>query len=257
MRTRRQFIKRNGLLVPAAVLGFPAIIRAAHPALRSRALRIPPPAAGGAGPFTFIASALGFLSGTGTTVNTSTALNLAAGDLVIAWCGWQTAEAGNTAAIDESDGTDAFTNSTYSILNDNKAGFSYLLNAPADASFTVRVTVPSSNRIELQVLQFRPTTAPATLHASTTPATGTSVTPTSAAITTTIAASVVLGGANHSSGAGFATPLIGGVAATKVDGTGGYGSIWYRILSATVTGATAVITAGANDDWVCGAIAFA
>lgn len=51
--TRRQFIKRNGLWVAAGALGFPRIIRGAHPAMRARQVK-PPTAAGGGGSPSFI-----------------------------------------------------------------------------------------------------------------------------------------------------------------------------------------------------------
>lgn len=227
------------------------------PQTPARGVVVPAGGGGGAGPFTFIASASNSTTGTGTTLSTSTALNLAAGDLVVVWTEWQSAVTGDTVAVDENDGTDTFTTTAAVVNSSDIAGtFNYLLNAPADAAFTVRTTISaSSTRIALIAYQFRPTTAPAVLDASTTPATGSSTAVASATISTSVADSVVFGGSSHASGTTTIELINGVTRGGKVD-VGGFTSMWYLIPTATFAAGTASATVGANDLWVGGVIAF-
>lgn len=253
---RRRFIKAGALFVPAT---FGILIPGKANILphRRSAWRKHSPPAGGAGPFTFVASATGYIATAGsTTVSTSTALNVAAGDLLCAFPNWQDAETGNTIVVDENDGTDVFTSGAV-VVNSNDAGgaFSYLLNAPADASFTVRATTQACRRFGIIVYQFRPTTPPAALDAITTLATGSSTALASATLSTSVANSVVFGCGVSASGSQPVTGLIGGVAAGGLVSSDVWGSLWYRIPTTTLSTITANATAG-NDLWVCGIVAF-
>lgn len=213
---------------------------------------------GGAGPFTHIATAVGTAGGSGiTTVSTSTALNLQAGDLVVVGTSWQSGVVGNTVAVDENDGTDVFTTTPVSISDDLGWTFNYLLSAPADASFTVRSTISASaRRLDIVVFQYRPTTAPATLDASTTPATGTGVAASSGTLSTSLADTVVVGGGSNASGTTSLVTLIGGIASDGTANTAnGWGHLWYRILTATASNIAATETVP-NDFWATGIIAF-
>lgn len=258
---RRKFIKRYvragaaGLFLPTIFV--PKLTAQSYLPNRRSAWRKHTAAAGGAGPFTFIASAIGYIAAAGSTTVNTTALNVAAGDLLVVFTSWQDAETGNTIVVDESDGTDVFTSGAVVVnANDTGACFSHLLNAPADASFAVRVTTQACRRLEPTVMQFRPTTAPAAVDAVTTPATGSSAAPASNTLSTTVAAGLVVGGAVSASGTVPTVEQIGGVAATgSVDGGGAWGSMWYRITTTTLSNIAATCTAG-NDLWVAGENAY-
>jgi hypothetical protein len=84
---------------------------------------------------------------------------------------------------------------------------------------------------------------------------GTGTAAASAAITTTGTADLVLGEYGDYSGTTLTSPLIGGAAA---GGSQKYGddntTIWYKILTDTMTAGTASATAGTP--WICNVISF-
>ena len=217
-----------------------------------------PATAAGAGPFTFVASCKGLNTGSPvTTVNCDTALNLNANDILVAWTSWQNGTTGDTVAVDENDGTDTFTATTATVNSSDLGGtFNYLAATPADASFTPRTTISAdSRRIDLVVMQFRPTSTGAVVDAQATNGTGSGTTSTSGTLSTSVAATVVIGGVSSADSGGISAEAIGGTAATGIQPGDGYASIFYIILSATASNIAATAT-NANDLWVAGEISF-
>jgi hypothetical protein len=209
--------------------------------------------------FAFIATVSGSLAGPGvTTVNASSALNVAAGDVLFAHAGWQDALSGDTIAVDENDGTDAFTLVASTKLvqaSDTGGALFYLVAAGADASFTPRFTVsPSGRRLTIIGMQFRPDAGATIAEDGATVAGGTGTALNSGTITTTGTDVVVVGGGATPAGA-LSPGQIGGVNASGFTDAGGWGFMWYRILSATMTNGAATVTAGASDLWVCNILA--
>ena len=54
--------------------------------------------------WTYINTEYGFSDGEVWTIDTAGALNVTAGDLLVAWCCWQDAGAGDSPTVDENDG---------------------------------------------------------------------------------------------------------------------------------------------------------
>jgi hypothetical protein len=189
-------------------------------------------------------------------------LNVAAGDLLVAWTEWQNAATGDTVVVDENDGTDTFTAGT-PLINTNDTGgcFSWLINAPADASFTPRTTISNaSRRIAFLVLQFRPDAVDTvTLDDEGTPASGSGTAMASNTISTTGTDEAVVGAASHSGGSEvFTSEQIGGAAADgAIDGvSNNYAGMWYKLYTSTQTNISATATASTSDLWVCNIVSF-
>ena len=212
--------------------------------------------------WTQIALAAGYDAVSGTTNNTSTSLNVAVGDLLIAHTGWQGAVSGDVVTVDQSDGTDTFTTPAAAKgvqASDIGTALSYLIVGGADATFTPRFTLSAAGtRRGIAVYQFRPDASETVsadganvgLGLGTALATGT--------ITTTGTDEVVVGGGGHDNGSLLTVEQIGGVNAdgsSDYDADGFYG-IWYRILTATMTNGTADATAAASDNWAISVHAF-
>jgi len=220
----------------------------------------PPVAAGGGGPFTFITSVTGWdANSTITTVDASSSLNVAAGDLLVAWTQWQNANSADTIVVDQNDSTNTFTAGTPLVNSSDIGGqFSWLLSGPADATFTPRTTISNnSRRISIIVMQFRPDSGETvTLDAEGTPASGSSTSPASNNISTTGTDVVALGGVSTGAGGGASSEQVDGTAFDDTDGAaGGHSKLFHRILTATFTDGNATATIG-NDLWVANVIAF-
>lgn len=204
-----------------------------------------------------IAVAKGFTSSVTDTVNASSSLNVAAGDMLFCGFSWQNAESGNTVTIDQSDGTDTFTPGNLAVnSNDIGGGSAWLLNASADGTFTPRMTVSaSSRRLDFIVIQVRPDASETqSLDFDETPQTGSSNSLASSNANTSGTDEIVFGIGSSAGGSGFSNSEIDSTAATLEEG-GAYIAVWYRILTATFTAGNATITAG-NDLWICNIIGF-
>jgi hypothetical protein len=108
---------------------------------------------------TFVASAKGNDTSSGTTLDTSTSLNVAAGDILVAICGWAGASVSSIAVAEATDSSNAHTALTQgqqanSGMNMN---LNYVLAATSNSSSTFRVTLGASRTYRhITVLQFRP-----------------------------------------------------------------------------------------------------
>jgi hypothetical protein len=192
--------------------------------------------------FTFIASAGNFSDGTnGTTTDATATLNVASGDLLVAWGAHEGAS--DTMTFNEDSGGAAFTVDAGDYIShaggDLHGTFGYLINAGANATFRVRMGTSSRPYRKLICLQFRPDSGETVTKDGANEAEYTVESPVSSGtITTTGTDEVVVGACSLYTAANVANPLIGGVAATaEVEQDNA--SAWYRILTATMTNGAA------------------
>jgi hypothetical protein len=196
---------------------------------------------------------------TGTTLDCVGTLNVAAGDLLVAWTKWE--EGASTVAVSDG-GSNAFT--MESVVNSGGGpygAFGYKIAASANASAMFRMTLGTSREYRtLLVMLFRPDSGETVTRDAANTGTGNSTSGLSGNITTTGDDEVVCGGYSEYSTTNTSAEQIGDVNATAVLRTntlygGNFSSMWYRILSATASDIHAQCTGG-NDKWVCNIIAF-
>ena len=209
--------------------------------------------------FEYIAGVTGYVGTTGATqVSASGALNVTAGDLLVAWGEWQNAGSTDTIVFDENDGTDAFVTGTETINSDDLAGcFGWLIDAPGDASFTPRMTVSAAaRRLTIVVMQFRPVGAGTVAMDAETTDVGSSTSLASGVLASKANALTLGGGCAADGGTAFSNEKIGGIAATTViRDANNYSAEWYRLLT-DAEGNIGATATNANDLWVCGVIQF-
>ena len=207
--------------------------------------------------FTFIASATHTINASGTIIDCSSPLNVAAGDLLVAWFRFENVT--TTATIADTVGGNVFTMDT---LQSNGADFfsrlGYVLSATENATSTFRGTLAVAGYSRrIVVMQFRPDAGDTvTLDNSTGPATGSSTAIASTAITTTGTDEVVFCGASTYSTATYSVQSINSVAADGIVSPAGDANTWYRILSSTFTNGTGTATSSVNGKWICNIAAF-
>ncbi len=217
--------------------------------------------------FTFVATVGGDTgdpdpTGTpGTTLDAGASLAVQSGDLLIAWCKWET----NTAAapsVAGTDGSQAFTLDAPDNIDhgngDLSGAFLYKISATADAAFTPRFTLSATGSWRrFHVLQFRPDASETVTKDGSSVASGSSAAPNSGNITTTGTDVVAVGAYGEYSALTTSSELIDGVAATEPTGSPrANSSVWYRILTAAFTGGAASATLSGSQDWICGVVAF-
>ena len=214
--------------------------------------------------FSYIASAKVEVDASGTTANMESALNVVAGDLLVAWVSHE--EAATAVAIAKNAGGPAndFTfDAGDSWFSGTSLGgkFGYLLSAAVDATATFRVTwTAAKSQRRAFIYQFRNTGSTVSKDQST-GAVGASTAGNSGDITTTGTDEVVVGGTQLFNTGNTSAEQINDIAADGVlrAETGGTyviaSSIWYRIVGATFTG-HAQCTEPSSDLWTCGVIAF-
>lgn len=207
---------------------------------------------------TVIASAEAINDGTGTTLDTSTSLNLATGDCVAVSCKHE-GTADGTSSVAEDGGGNACTKGT--VVNhangDLNGFFAYNLNCTADAAAVFRLTTASRAFRAIIVYQFRPDAGDVvTLDAQNT-GQGTSTTPASGTITTTGTDEIAFGMYCQYANITLSSRQINGVAADAFeDASTSDFSVWYRILTATFSGGNASASQTPTDAWICNTIAF-
>ena len=209
-----------------------------------------------------IAIVVGTAAASGTTVNASSSLSVDENDLLVASFHWQGAAAGDTITIDQSDGTDAFTNiaNTKTVEGfDLGTGMAYLIVAGADAAFTPRFTLSAAG-IERDILvrQFRPDSGDTVTLDTSNGSSGNGTALSSGVVTTTGTDEVVVGCGGQGNGTSLTSEQINSVAAdAATDSASVYYNNWYRILTATFAGGQATETAGgAANSWGCAIACF-
>lgn len=224
---------------------------------------------GGGGSFTFIDSASGTNDGPGTTVATSTTLNVAAGDLLIAAVQWED-DGGATVTSFTDGGSNALTFDTgddvHSGSNEINLFPHYKISASANASATFTATIDPTGTdvsyMKLVVLQFRPGGCPSTCETVTKDISGTrenagtgSSTATTGSFSTTGTDVVACGLAGFYTSGTWVTPTINSVAADADESPSGI-SGWCRIVTSALSTVTGSHSYTFSNTWAATAIAF-
>lgn len=207
--------------------------------------------------FTFIASAEAEVDTAGTTLAASSSLNVATGDLFVAWCKHESTN--GTFAVSDG-GSNTFTFDAGDEINHSNAdlngSFGYRLSGVANATATFTLTTASKPFRRLLVWQFRPDSGDTVARATGATGQGTSTTPTSGVISPSGTDLAVLGGYGEYSVGAVSVQRINLVDATGIQFAGASLTCsWYRILTSGFSNGTAacVIPSAA---WVCNVIAF-
>lgn len=189
----------------------------------------------------------------GTSPKTcSSSLNVAAGDLLVCWLGYE--DQANTNASATDGGSNNFTmEAETSNAGGSKGRFGYILSATANASATFVGTAGTAPYCGFYVFQFRPDAGETVSLDQKGTATGTGTSLATANITTTGTDEVVLVGCKNYASATFSSAAINGAAPTGI-GYQGLTAVMYSILSATGT-MNGTVT-HANSNWVCNIISF-
>ena len=211
--------------------------------------------------WTHIANAVGASDVGVTTLDTSSSLNVAAGDLLVIWAKHEDATTTFAAAKSTGTPTNTFTfdagdkvDHTNTFLH---ASFGYLLSAAADATMTVRLTLGASRQyVRIVVMQFRPDAGDTVSKNTSAVGQGTGTSAASAGFSPSGDDLVVCGGFGEFDAITLSSHQINAVAATAVS-SGSVTAAWYRILTAGFTNGTASVTASASADWITNGIAFA
>lgn len=211
--------------------------------------------------FSFIAAVGNYDVTSGTVLDASASLNVAAGDVLVAVCSHQTE--GNTSfAVAKDAGSppntfvfDAADTIHHSNL-DMHSAIGYLLSAAADATATFRLTLGVAKIARsIIVLQFRPDTSEVVTKDASNVAEGTGTAPASGNITTTGTDEIAVGGCVSYNLLATSSEQINSVAATEPVGSPQTTtSAWYRLLTATFANGQASATLGSGD-WTCHIIA--
>lgn len=214
------------------------------------------------GPFTFVASASGASDGSSTTVATSTTLNVAAGDLLIAVVTWEDGATTVSSLTDGGSNTltqnagDDISNSS----NQINVSPQYRLSASSNSSATFTATLAAARVFKkLVVMQYRP-------HSGETVSRDISGTRenfddtdttnvVSGSFSTTGSDVVVCGLMGIYTSGTHSSSTIGGVSATQSKQEGG-AFVWCRIVTSALTTQTANTTYSTARLWAATVLAF-
>jgi len=211
--------------------------------------------------FSHIATVGNWDNASGTTLDTSGSLNVAAHDLLVAVSKWESGD--TTTSVQKNSGSPANVFDFPNISPDTHfysafgGEFGYVLDAAADATATFRQTMAAArDGRRFFVMQFRPTSGYVAVYDAAHCARGTSAAPNSGNISTTGNDAVAIGAYGEFSSNTTSSEQINGVAATEpTNSPQDQASVWYRILTSTFTNGAASATL-ANIDWWCGISAF-
>jgi len=212
--------------------------------------------------WSLIASAENDADAAGTTLDTLSSLNVAAGDLLVAWCKYEGANGTFAVAKDSGSPANTFTFDAGDEVNngngDLNASFGYVLSAAADATATFRFTTESRSFRGVIIYQFRPDAGETVTKDASNVGSGFGIgTVASGTIDTSGTDEVVFGGYAQYTGQTLSNREINNVAADGFEDNGSTDhSVWYRILSATFSGGTAEVTQDVTQAWICNVIAF-
>jgi hypothetical protein len=203
-----------------------------------------------------IDSESGFDANNDTTVATDGALNIAAGDVLVVYVKWISAD---TTLVVSDGGSNTFTMSTHQ-ENSTLGSIGYILNAAANAAATFTATF-GANMSEkgLIIYQCRPSAGETpSLDGGPSGTFDDGTTPTSGTVSVAGPGGIVFGGAGDYGTNTFSDPLIGGAAADASiqrggDSGSGYMCLWYKAGS---TGSiNAVVTISGSTHWTADIIA--
>lgn len=219
---------------------------------------------GGAPGFSFISSAGGNNNASGTTLDCSASLNVAAGDLLVAWSSHEGGPTTHAVAKDSGSPTNAHTFDAEDEIERPTTvlfgAWGYRLSASADSAAIFRQTLGAAQVARrIIVMQFRPDSgATVTKEAGAAGAHGASAAPASLAKSPSGTDLVACGSAHTFSNDPTTSELINGVSATEPAASPQdiVSSVWYRILTSGFSSGTASATYAATADWICSLIVF-
>lgn len=200
----------------------------------------------------YVASASNSTFTVNTTLATSSTLNVAAGDIIVAWASWED----GTSTVSVSDGgSNTLTMENVNNYNNNYGALGYLTAASANSEATFTMTNGTARGFRFfGVLQFRPSAGATIARDTANTGSGTGTSMASGTISTSVDHTIVVGGAKNYTAGAFTTHQIGGVSADGATNIGDLGGIWYKIHTSTASDITASAT-GANAAWICNVIA--
>ena len=206
--------------------------------------------------FSFINSAVGNNTGSGTVLNCGTSLDIQAGDLIVAHACW---EGGTTTVAISDGGSNALTMEDVVAGSTIWTAMGYKLAGVANAAATFTLTLGAARTYrDILVLQFRPDSGETvTKVAGPSSAVGSSNTPLSSTISPAGTDLVVVGGVGHYD-YNESNWLIGGVSADgyRWPGQPYFSGIWYKIYSSSQSSIAAQCTLGGSAAWACNILAF-
>lgn len=218
-----------------------------------------PAAGGGGGSFTFVASASGASDGSSTTVATSSTLNVATGDLLIALVTYEDTGT-TTVAI-----TDGVSNSFTYDSGDEATDSTFIFVSPlyrtagvANATATFTATLGAARPYKrIVVMQFRPGSGETVSKdiSGTREAASVGAAITTGTFSTTGTDGVVCGVAGIYTSGTWSADTINSVAADDA-ATEQSAHMWCRIVTAGLTTVTGAATYSALSTWAATAIAF-
>ena len=220
--------------------------------------------------FSWIATASGYTEGTVSTLDCSAALNVAAGDLLVAFVAWEDTSRTITSIQATTGNANTMTLLAVSNNTDNYGAFGYKLSADVNGTATFRLTLSGTAPfVFMAVMQFRPDVGD-TISLDTGPGAGSGSageggTVQSGNITTTGTDEVTCGGVKSYRYCNIGTEQI---ADATADGSIDVGSgaanyllgMWYKFFTATQSNihAQAILTTVFNppSTWICDICSF-
>lgn len=216
---------------------------------------------GGGGAFTFVASASGAADSAGTTVSTSSTLNVATGDLLIAVVTFEDDDSTTTVSITDG-GSNSLTFDSGDDLRDGTFAINvhplYRLSGVANATATFTATLSASRSWKrIVVMQYRPGSGETVTKdvSGTRENSGTGTSLASGSFSTTGTDGVVCGLSGIYTTPTFSSAAIGGVSADQTKQQGG-AYAWCRIVTAGLTTQTATVTSSSSSIWAATVLAF-
>lgn len=200
---------------------------------------------------TYIAGAVGYSETYASSLACSSALNIAAGDVLVCFASWEVGS-GGTLSCDDG-GANSFTMEAESgDLDFNYCVFGCVLNASANGSATVTFHNSTSRTYRsLAVMQFRPVAGSTVSKDAADTAGGTGASETSPAIVTTGTDEMVVCGNKCWIAPTLTAAQIGGINALAQLDASAFTSVWCRILTAIESSLVGSGTGGAST-WRCG-----
>jgi hypothetical protein len=205
----------------------------------------------------FVAAVDGTNTLSGTTLDCSSALNISAGDLIVAAGSWEGGV--SDASIAVTDASNAMTMLTVASGGGNYLRIGYKIAADANAAATFRLTLGTARAYRFfQVLQFRPDAGETvTLDAGPSPATATSTACQSGNISTTGDDEIVI--AFEKQYTGQCTESAWQIADANADGQAARENLayaWYKAFTSAQSNIHGQLTFSVSSAWLCDIVAF-
>lgn len=193
--------------------------------------------------------------GTGTSL-AATYLNIAAGDILVAWACWEDGDAGTVTVGDGGD--NSLTGQTASNYGGNYGQFFVKSGCAANASATITFANSTSRPYRIiYVYQFRPDTGETvSIAAGPSASSGTGTSLSSGQISPTGSDLMVIGACKIYKGqTWWSGRLIAGADPDAFNVVGNLTSVWYKAFAESQSNITAAITGSVSAAWICDILA--